>query len=417
MILEGRKKLKTLDKSGFRALFDVDRKRRLFLYGAGTGASSYSRITLAAVRDLGLEAEAFLDDDQTKRGTEIDGVRVDVPDALTTFDPDEVVVVISSNYIDSMVDTLSRLNRVRHVFSCDKILSWASKAAYRGIMDYREVLRRIQTHEEKLLGKFETAQPTLNILDVQITERCSMKCVDCSNLMQYYEAPVDVETEILLDAFSKLASCVGSIEEVRVLGGEPFMKRDIDVILDAITSQDCVRRVAVLTNATIVPRENVLNSLRNPKIFVDITDYDELSRNHDKLVQVFEDTGIDYIDHKPQDWTDSARIVKNDLSDDELATSFSRCCVNDVLTLLHGRLYHCPFSANAYNLKAIPPDDGDVLEIGHCATTEELTDALKAFYFGKPFLEACRYCLGRDFTQDRVVPGIQTKSPVPLPKY
>ena len=36
-------------------------------------------------------------------------------------------------------------------------------------------------------------------IDVQITEKCSLKCKDCCNLMQYYERPQDSNLEILFN--------------------------------------------------------------------------------------------------------------------------------------------------------------------------------------------------------------------------
>ena len=60
-------------------------------------------------------------------------------------------------------------------------------------------------------------------IDVQITEKCSLKCKDCSNLMQYYQKPIDTEQGLLFKSIDKIMNCVDQLDEFRVLGGDPFM--------------------------------------------------------------------------------------------------------------------------------------------------------------------------------------------------
>ena len=86
---------------------------------------------------------------------------------------------------------------------------------------------------------------------------------------------------------------------------------------------------------------------------------------------------------------------------------FKACCVNDVFTLLHGKLYHCPFSANVVNLKALFASNDEFVDLKDLGTDE--LKKFKKFIFGRPYLDACKLCLGRDFTQKIVEPAIQLK--------
>ena len=47
----------------------------------------------------------------------------------------------------------------------------------------------------------------------------------------------------------------------------------------------------------------------------------------------------------------------------ELEEVFKQCCVKYLYTLLHGKLYRCPFIANAANLKAIPDNPANYVEL------------------------------------------------------
>ena len=91
----------------------------------------------------------------------------------------------------------------------------------------------------------------------------------------------------------------------------------------------------------------------------------------------------------------------------KLSQIFGNCCANDLLTILHGKLYLCPFAANAETLNAIPhaiEDRIDLIEEG-----ENLKDKIRTLYSGKKFIDACRYCNGRDYYVARVKAGVQTR--------
>ena len=91
------------------------------------------------------------------------------------------------------------------------------------------------------------------------------------------------------------------------------------------------------------------------------------------------------------------------------------CCNSDIISLLHGKLYRCPFSANGTNLKAIPEDKTDIVDL--VDDTISLKDLRKDIYnlvYNKEFLTACNYCNGRDFNTKEIKAAIQKPTSKPL---
>jgi len=392
---------------------------KVFLYGAGDGASSYAKIALPAIAFHGLTLTCFIDDDKTRWGKTLGGHEIKSLDAVMSM-PGEKIVFISSNYFESMAKNLDRYRANIKVFTCRQILENVPKEVFAGVMDYEEVQRRIHMHATKFRRIANQSQFShdlhLNIVDIQVTERCTMKCKDCSNLMQYYSKPRNAEAIELDQSICSLLEAIDELSEARILGGEPFLYKDLPSAMKLLQASQKVKKILVYTNATFVPKDGILQSLVNEKTLVEITDYDEQSHACLDMIKAFKDCGIRYICHRPQNWTDSARIVDMPRDEQALTELFSRCCVNDVLTLLHGRLYHCPFSANAHNLKAIPTSKQDFVDLIALQGTS-LRNAIKDFYFGRNHLTACGYCLGRDYTQLQVVPAIQVKKAFPLPVF
>ena len=393
--------------------------KKVVLYGAGTAPSSYARIAIPAFRSFGIEPIAFVDDDLDRQGEEFLGIKVKPPSYIESLGSD-AMVFLSSNYFESIARTIKTIGKTENIYSCTGILRAVNEDAYTEVMSFEEVQRRLHTHTSKLnriqaMSRDENSALILNAIDIQVTERCTMKCIDCSNLMQYYKKPKDADQELLEDNVEKILSAVDKIYDVRILGGEPFLYKHLPKLLEMICESAKVSRITVYTNATFVPKPEILEALKNNIIEVEITDYDELSRNRLKMIDTFKEHKIRFIDHKPQNWTDSARVVKSGKKGKELALMFERCCVNDVLSLLHGRIYHCPFSANAHNLEAIPVDKTDWIDLSETKNPTDLRLAISKFYFGKAFQSACKFCLGRDFEQPKVIPALQTKKPIDIP--
>ena len=118
-------------------------------------------------------------------------------------------------------------------------------------------------------------------------------------------------------------------------------------------------------------------------------------------------------------WTDSGTLKFQGASEGQLADMFKNCCVNDKSTILNGKLYRCPFSANAHNLNAIPNNSSDIVDLNdENKNLEEIKKATTLLMGNdKKYLEACKYCNGRDHTTPRIDVAIQTKRPLPIPKH
>lgn len=390
----------------------------VYLYGAGTGASGYSKIVLKAVEHLKIKVKGFIDDDTARHGGNFLGYTIYPADILK--ESKRNTVILSSNYIQSILQTLLKYSEGLEVYGAAAFLESVPDEIYDGVMDPNEVRRRIHMHRTKLnrvLNSDLKKNLVLNVVDIQVTERCTMKCKDCSNLMQFYENAKDTDTEILIKSLTKLIAAVDKIDDVRLIGGEPFLYKDIARIINLVTNTEKISRVTVYTNATFVPKPDVLDALKHEKVEVEITNYGILSRNHDKLIGALDRHGIRSISHKPQNWTEFSKISEYTRSDEELITIFDRCCVNDVLTLLHGKLYHCPFSANVHNLSASYWDPSDWVELFSSDSECSLRESIAGFYFNKPFQTACRFCAGRDFTQKAVEPAVQTKAALSFVKF
>jgi len=381
------------------------------------GAGRYGKLAVYALEQLGIPATCFCDSDPNKHGTTFCGLNVISPEALASMGR-ECHVFISCNYIAPVVHIVQAMN-FPSLYHCIDLLEAVDFSGSDLGMSAAQIHVLIERHKAAalILSAPTDKRVIIRGMDIMVSEACSMKCKDCSNLMQYYTAPKNTDPVVTLRAFERMAKAVDIFMEVRLLGGEPFMNKRIHEIVEGLVAYPNVEKIAVFTNATIVPKNENLDSLKHPKVYLDITNYGVHSRNHDKLVAVLDEAGIAYNTHVPQQWTDSGRIVYRERTEEQLKEMFARCCVNDVMTLLHDTLYRCPFSANAMNLEAVPRVAKDFIKL----LDENKDDAairaeIRDLYTARDYISTCNYCNGRDFSVPVVEAGVQTKTVLPYRK-
>lgn len=251
----------------------------------------------------------------------------------------------------------------------------------------------------------------LRSIDIVISEKCSLKCRDCSNLMQYYLHPKNFSYEQIKSEFQQLTENISHVFEVRLIGGEPFMNKQIYEIIDYFLNNSKLSKLVVYTNGTIPLKKDRIKNYNKSKLVFTITDYGNLSKNTDKVYNDLIYFNVPTRRHPPENWTDSGRIYNFKRTEIEMKELFDNCCGKNLLTSMNGKLYRCPFAANADSFKGIPLDQRNSIPIN--STAEEIQRYTREL----EFIPACNFCKGRSFDAKEIVPAIQVKKPLEYKKY
>ena len=391
-------------------------KNETVLYGAGLVGS----IALEVFAEKEIRIEYICDSDKKIQDKKrINNIKIISPSQLDNLNRDTDIIV-SARYFRSIIPFLKNKG-FNNLFKLTDLMSGLNfEKYYKGYLPLIKVQRLANYYvmmgmEEEYL---RNGKLNLKSVDIQVTEKCSLKCKDCCNLMQYYERPKDVETDVLIKSVDKLMTCIDNLDEFRVLGGDPFMNKNFHKTINKLKDYENCKKIVVYTNAKFVPKGENLNCLKHKKIILEITNYGESSSANDQLVEIAKKENIAYQSVRVTTWQDSGRILpRSNKNEKELNKLFDDCCQSDLISLLHGKLYRCPFSANAVNLKAIPQTDSDEVNLlDKNLTNAELRQKIKALTYDKKFLTACSYCMGRDFTTALIPSAIQTKKPLEYEK-
>lgn len=385
----------------------------MIIFGAGVVGEA----TLHACRAKGIEINWFIDD-------RIKGPILGVP-VMTMAEFGlcyPLTVFLTSPNIEDMILALRKHGCFDNWRSCGDVLRDfdISGIDFQSINGSNQESRYTTEHIKYLIrtclhhhdNYMHPERLTVQSVDLIVTERCSMKCRDCSNLMQYYEAPENADLNETLAMIDVFCAQMDEVYDVRVIGGEPFMNKEIHLIVEHLTKQAKVQKVSIFTNATIVPREHQWTALQHEKVYFFVTDYDELSRNIRPLVEALEKRGIAYVSEKANGWTECGSLKKHERSPEEQKAVFEDCCAKNLATLADGRLYRCPFSANAFKLAAVPDYQDDYLVVSNARRED-----IRRFLREKPYIETCDHCNGRSYGDAVITPAIQTKHPLKYVRY
>lgn len=255
-------------------------------------------------------------------------------------------------------------------------------------------------------------------VDIILTEKCSLKCRDCANLMQFYEKPINLEMETLKKEIDDITALAHEINEIRIIGGEPLVHKQFGAISAYAASKENVAKVVIYTNGTIVGADEQWRLLipHTNKVFVMVTSYGALSRNIQKLEARLSALGVEYNVQDAYGWTECGDISRFDRDFEERKAVFRNCCARHFTTYTDGKLFRCPFAANAYRLGAVPDDAHYYVDISDSSVHNINLLAKKrseAKYYLRDIevLSACDFCRGRTYGDPEIVPGIQVREP------
>lgn len=242
-----------------------------------------------------------------------------------------------------------------------------------------------------------------------VTLRCNLKCKLCAVYAPYYKEPFHPTAEYLCQCIDRYFEVVDHIRLFSVSGGEPLLRTDLPLIINKIHQyEDRIDRLEIITNGTIVPSEELIQSLSAFKIRMNflVDNYGPDRSIHavetSKQFRRIEGANVilrDYHSEKMHcgGWVDYG-ISENSLQKPINATKalFAKCSYPQKLdfctSMVNGKLYSCTQLRRLIELGVLEPDPSEVFDLFDPTISDEVIRArIKALY-DVDMLSACAYC-------------------------
>jgi organic radical activating enzyme len=378
---------------------------------------------VSACRDNGIEVSAICDSVKKKTKDLFCGLEViHTPNLPERFPKARFIFAVQA-----IQDTLEQLSSLGYdeFYSALEILENFNVSKHQYLKTSQSYMeQRILVYKKSHAAYFDEKKLYMRSVDVMVTTKCSMKCESCANLMQYYGDPKNTERENILAAIDIIKENVDDIGEFRVIGGEPLMNKDWAHIVNGINEKNPDRQIFIYTNGTITPKDEQLETFQGKNVNFLITDYGKLSRNIEKLTEKLIKHGVSYVSNPVDGWVDCSSIRHHKRTVPQLKEVFKECCVKYFYTLLDGKLYRCPFIANATNLNAIPDNPDNYVDL--FSKTHDVKQKIRRLVKTTSFFPACDFCDGRPYNPSNakgyngagvIEPAIQTPKVLPYKVY
>lgn len=371
--------------------FDKERFKKLIAIGSATEIIDFSK--LISKYDMAIK---YINLDFDDNDVETDALFVFCFTIYTTTDKHKIAM--------KKLEKLGVSEYIYGEFAID-ILENVNLSAYLQRQENWEYLNEFRCVNDELCY--------LSVVDLVVTDKCSLKCKDCSNLMQYFKKPEHFQLKELKESVKLLLNSCDLINDMHILGGEPFMYPYIYEIISFVASQDKINIISVFTNATIALKEEEVAKWDRSKICFFVTKYGDLSKNIESVIGVLKKYNISYRLNVAEQWSNLGNLKNYDHSIETLENLLATCCTGQTPSISGYSLHRCPFSASLQRLNGAPSEYFETFDL-------RKTDkkALMEFMYNKQYLKICNFCLGRDMEKGPFLPAaIQIKEPLSYTVY
>jgi len=181
-----------------------------------------------------------------------------------------------------------------------------------------------------LLDRFDRR---IDYLRISVTDRCNHRCVYCMPETPFvHKHHSDILSYEQIESFARIAAGMG-ITKVRLTGGEPLVRKDIEKLVAALASIDGIDEVCMTTNGSMLAgkaAELKQNGLQRVNISVDSLDvarYRRITRGGD-LREVL--AGIDAAVEAGLTPIKINMVVLDDTTEEDIEEMKAFCAQKDV---------------------------------------------------------------------------------------
>ena len=262
-----------------------------------------------------------------------------------------------------------------------------------------------------------TKKPSLFHIEYKLTSLCTLKCKDCCHYTPYFNNHLTCVTfEQFKKDIDKLLKSVDKIYVLSLIDGESFLNKEAYKMIKYARSKKQILFVDITTNATILPDDNLIKSLKNRKdSFVWISDY-SANKNllpklkQGELVEIFNKNNVKYItsdfeDNVTPTWLKPPMILSPAEVGENQTHTFD-CRMQNCHTYANGIIYLCPlcfymdFSQRGYD-----EIKNEIVDVMHNSSVKDITKDLISFVIKNDF-KSCNYCK-LPLKDDFVLPAVQ----------
>jgi hypothetical protein len=369
------------------------------------GGSRAGLYTLKALKKLEIPCLCIIDNDSSKHAGDYYGVEVTSPAAGRAKFGDVTILVSTMSFqeLTAIKTSLTKIGFSKCHYIVPDVFDFYIKNLTRRKFNFKTY----RAHKNKFFNRSamdrdHSLSPSMTVL---INEKCNLNCSDCAALVPLNQNPETFSVETIIKSLQSYCGAFDFVYRVCIMGGEPFLHKDIHIILESLRDLDNVLFIDIATNGTVVPQKKTMDLIDQLGATIEISDYGDVSRKMPELIAECEKRNIVHFIQKYDTWMSIGGIYSRERDEIEMMETFLKCTSSIGITnhIVGEKLSRCIFSAMAGKLKLIPQPTSDYVNINN--RSKDTIIKIRELTFRNTYLEACNYCLAND--RQPVKPGLQ----------
>jgi organic radical activating enzyme len=221
----------------------------------------------------------------------------------------------------------------------------------------------------------------------------------------------DASISDLINDLRNFFDVYGHIDKLTLLGGEPFLRKDIASVVQAVSEYQLIMydTLLIVTSATVLPDRHTLQVLASKDVLVHVDDYGTKSSKFNSLTDGLDYYNVKYVVHHYNEkeqycdgWIRLGPFENKHYDSERIKNVFELCHKKTCPILWKHRLYVCSTAASLVELNIAPDNQRDFVDIRNKITKADI-DGL---FCNIP--QGCRYCNGFNLQSNtRVTAAIQ----------
>lgn len=378
---------------------DQYKSKKVSIYGATVGGNViYQHLTAR-----GVKVEYFYD--RKHAGEQFCGILVKNPEGI---EKDEMIINVLTRSFDSAVQTMQQLE-LSKVYTCINLIKEIDIRRLNLKKDEMEVAIDFLKNYSIYANGINSRKFILPALEVFITEKCTLRCRDCSHLIPYYTNREHYNLKEIIESLENVLKVAAYIEDLIILGGEPLLYPDLINLLVWGDKTSKIGKMTIISNGTIMPSNKLIEIMKATGTRIRISNYGKHSIKLDEIRRVCEEKEISCFVNS-EEWIDMGKIENHNYTIAKLKEIFVDCPFASSLLLLKGRVYRCAHIAHLHNLGKVSDEKKDYVDFTELKAEQiEMKKTELEEYLHCEYLQTCTYCNGIKNSIKGIEPAIQLR--------